>query len=39
MTALFIGSEIYRLEVFAPPHPLAMPRAMLVKDFVPPVGG
>jgi acetoin utilization protein AcuC len=32
MTALFIGSEIYRLEVFAPPHPLAMPRAMLVKD-------
>jgi acetoin utilization protein AcuC len=32
MTAVFIGSEIYRLEVFAPPHPLAMPRAMLVKD-------
>ncbi|MDE8344664.1 MAG: acetoin utilization protein AcuC [Acidocella sp.] len=28
----FIGSEIYRLEVFAPPHPLAMPRAMLVRD-------
>jgi len=32
MRPLFIGSEIYRLEVFAPPHPLAMPRAMLVKD-------
>jgi acetoin utilization protein AcuC len=32
MTALFIGSEIYRLQVFAPPHPLAMPRAMLVRD-------
>jgi acetoin utilization protein AcuC len=29
---IFIGSEIYRLEVFKPPHPLAMPRAMLVKD-------
>lgn len=29
---VFIGSEIYRLEVFAPPHPLAMPRAMLVRD-------
>ena len=27
MTVLFIGSEIYRLEVFAPPHPLAMPLA------------
>jgi acetoin utilization protein AcuC len=32
MSALFIGSEIFRLEVFAPPHPLAMPRAMLVRD-------
>jgi len=32
MSVLFIGSEIYRLEVFAPPHPLAMPRAMLVRD-------
>jgi acetoin utilization protein AcuC len=32
MGCVFIGSEIYRLEVFAPPHPLAMPRAMLVKD-------
>jgi len=29
---LFIGSEIYRLPVFKPPHPLAVPRAMLVKD-------
>lgn len=29
---VFIGSEIYRLEVFKPPHPLALPRAMLVKD-------
>ncbi len=32
MKPVFIGAEIYRLEVFAPPHPLAMPRAMLVKD-------
>ncbi len=32
MSTLFIGAEIYRLEVFAPPHPLAMPRAMLVHD-------
>ena len=32
MRPVFIGSEIYRLEVFAPPHPLAMPRAMLVRD-------
>jgi acetoin utilization protein AcuC len=30
----FIGADIYRLEVFAPPHPLAMPRAMLVRDLV-----
>ncbi len=29
---VFIGSEIYRLEVFKAPHPLAIPRAMLVKD-------
>ena len=28
----FIGSEIYRLPVFKPPHPLAVPRAMLVRD-------
>ena len=32
--AVFIGSEIYRLEVFKAPHPLAMPRAMLVRDLV-----
>jgi len=32
MNPIFIGAEIYRLEVFAPPHPLAMPRAMLVYD-------
>jgi acetoin utilization protein AcuC len=32
MQPAFIGSEIYRLEVFKPPHPLAMPRAMLVRD-------
>jgi len=31
---LFIGSDIYRLPVFTPPHPLAVPRAMLVKDLV-----
>jgi acetoin utilization protein AcuC len=29
---IFIGSEIYRLPVFKPPHPLAVPRAMLVRD-------
>ncbi len=34
MAPWFIGAEIYRLEVFAPPHPLAVPRAMLVKDLV-----
>jgi acetoin utilization protein AcuC len=28
----FIGSEIYRLPAFRPPHPLAVDRAMLVKD-------
>ncbi len=28
----FIGAEIYRLPVFAPPHPLAVPRAMLAAD-------
>jgi len=28
----FIGSDIYRLPVFKPPHPLAVPRAMLAKD-------
>jgi len=32
MGPVFIGSEIYRLEVFAHPHPLAVPRAMLVRD-------
>ncbi len=34
MQPCFIGSEIYRLPVFAPPHPLAVPRVMLVKDLV-----
>lgn len=34
MQARFIGSEIYRLPVFKPPHPLAMPRAMLVADLL-----
>jgi acetoin utilization protein AcuC len=29
---IFIGSEIYRLPVFKPPHPLAVPRAMLAAD-------
>jgi acetoin utilization protein AcuC len=32
MSAIFVGSDIYRLPVFAPPHPLAIPRAMLVTD-------
>ena len=32
MSPIFIGSEIYRLPVFKPPHPLAVPRAMLVRD-------
>jgi acetoin utilization protein AcuC len=32
MPPSFIGSEIYRLPVFKPPHPLAVPRAMLVRD-------
>jgi acetoin utilization protein AcuC len=32
MPPIFIGSEIYRLPVFKPPHPLAVPRAMLVRD-------
>jgi len=32
MRPIFIGSEIYRLPVFKPPHPLAVPRAMLVRD-------
>jgi acetoin utilization protein AcuC len=32
MRPWFIGSEIYRLPVFKPPHPLAVPRAMLVRD-------
>jgi len=32
MNAIFIGSSIYRLPVFKPPHPLAIPRAMLVAD-------
>jgi acetoin utilization protein AcuC len=30
---VFIGSEIYRLPIFQPPHPLAVPRAMLAADF------
>lgn len=34
MRPSFIGSEIYRLPVFKPPHPLATPRAMLVTDLV-----
>jgi acetoin utilization protein AcuC len=32
MQPRFIGSEIYRLPVFKPPHPLAVPRAMLAAD-------
>ena len=32
MLPRFIGSEIYRLQVFKPPHPLAVPRAMLAAD-------
>jgi len=32
MSAIFVGSEIYRLPVFTPPHPLAIPRVMLVAD-------
>jgi len=32
MRASFIGADIYRLSAFTPPHPLAVPRAMLVKD-------
>jgi len=32
MLPRFIGSEIYRLPVFKPPHPLAVPRAMLAAD-------
>jgi acetoin utilization protein AcuC len=32
MGAIFVGSDIYRLPAFAPPHPLAIPRAMLVAD-------
>ncbi len=32
MPPIFIGSDIYRLPVFKPPHPLAVPRAMLVRD-------
>jgi acetoin utilization protein AcuC len=32
MPPRFIGSEIYRLPVFKPPHPLAVPRAMLAAD-------
>ncbi len=32
MRVRFIGSEIYRLPVFQPPHPLAVPRAMLAHD-------
>jgi acetoin utilization protein AcuC len=32
MPPRFIGSDIYRLPVFKPPHPLAVPRAMLAAD-------
>jgi acetoin utilization protein AcuC len=32
MQPRFIGSDIYRLPVFKPPHPLAVPRAMLAAD-------
>ncbi len=32
MQPVFVGSEIYRLPVFQPPHPLAIGRAMLVAD-------
>ncbi len=32
MTPRFIASEIYRLPVFNPPHPLAVPRVMLAYD-------
>jgi len=32
MQPCFIGSDIYRLAVFAAPHPLAIGRAMLVAD-------
>jgi acetoin utilization protein AcuC len=38
MTCRFIGSEIYRLPVFKQPHPLAMPRAMLVADLLQALG-
>lgn len=32
MQPRFIGGEIYRLNVFSPPHPLAIGRAMLAAD-------
>jgi acetoin utilization protein AcuC len=32
MQPFFVGAEIYRLPVFAAPHPLAIGRAMLVAD-------
>jgi len=38
MPPRFIGSDIYRLPVFKPPHPLAMPRAMLVADLLRAIG-
>jgi acetoin utilization protein AcuC len=34
MKPCLIGSEIYRLPVFKPPHPLAVPRAMLACDLI-----
>ena len=34
MPPCFIGSDIYRLPVFKPPHPLAVPRGMLVADLL-----
>jgi acetoin utilization protein AcuC len=32
MLPRFIGSDIYQLPVFKPPHPLAVPRVMLAAD-------
>jgi len=32
MQPVFLGGDIYRLNVFSPPHPLAIGRAMLVAD-------
>jgi acetoin utilization protein AcuC len=35
---VLIGSEIYRLAAFLPPHPLAVDRAMLAKDLIQALG-